>query len=78
MECETKNERFVRIVEARTNKIVHTLRLLGNCANKNNYEYSEKEVDAIFKEIEMQLAKTKSIFEDALKPKQRFTLNIEV
>ena len=36
---ETRSERFVRIAEARTNKIITMLQLLGNCANKSNYEY---------------------------------------
>ena len=28
---ETKEERFVRIAEARTNKIINMIQLLGNC-----------------------------------------------
>ena len=30
---ETKREKFVRLVEARTNNIIDMLRLLGNCVN---------------------------------------------
>jgi len=43
-----KRDRFVRIAEARTNKILDLLRLLGNCADKNNYEYNEDDVRQIF------------------------------
>lgn len=49
---ETKNERFKRIAENRTNKILDMLDLLGNCSNKSNYDYSEDDVKAIFSAIE--------------------------
>ena len=35
-----KRERFIKIAENRTNKIISTLKLLGNCANKSNYDYT--------------------------------------
>ena len=44
---ETKRERFVRLAEARTNKIIDMLRLLGNCSSKSNYEYSDEDVKKI-------------------------------
>ena len=34
---ESKKERFVRIAEARTNKIIDMIRLLGNCSSKATY-----------------------------------------
>ena len=40
---ETKREKFVRLVEARTNKIIAMIRLLGNCSNKANYDYETLE-----------------------------------
>ena len=36
---ESKHEKFVRLAEARTNKIIDTLQLLGNCANTSFYEW---------------------------------------
>ena len=36
---ETKREKFVRIAEARTNKIINMIQLLGNCSNQSLYEY---------------------------------------
>ena len=41
---ESKKERFVRIAEARTNKIIDMIRLLGNCSSKATYEYSKEEL----------------------------------
>ena len=49
---ETKREKFVRLAEARTNKIINMLQLLGNCSNLNTYEYTSKDVDKIFFAIE--------------------------
>ena len=58
---ETKRDRFVRLAEARTNKIIDMIRLLGNCANKANYDYTDADVQKIFNalEKEIKLAKTK-------------------
>ena len=36
---ETKNARFRRVAEARVNKIIRMLRLLGNCSGTNTYAY---------------------------------------
>jgi hypothetical protein len=36
--------------------------LLGNCSNKQVYDYSEKDVQKIFKAIENSLEKAKSRF----------------
>ena len=60
-ENESKHDKFVRLAEARTNKIIETLQLLGNCSNTSFYEYSENEIDQIFEaiEIELNIAKEK-------------------
>ena len=52
---ETKRERFIRVAETRTNKIIKLMQLLGNCANKNNYEYTEKDAQVIVEAIEVEL-----------------------
>lgn len=49
---ESKREKFVRLAEARTNKIINMLQLLGNCSNTNTYEYTSQDVDKIFVAIE--------------------------
>ena len=43
-----KMERFKRVAESRTNRIIDQIRLLGNCANRSNYEYSEEDIKKIF------------------------------
>lgn len=56
---DEKRERFVRIAENRTNKILEQIRLLGNCSNKHNYSYSDEDVKKIFSVIENELKETK-------------------
>ena len=51
-ENETKRERFIRIAETRTNKIIDMVQLLGNCSNTSAYEYTDEDIDMIFSAIE--------------------------
>ncbi len=59
---ETKRERFVRLAEARTNKILDMMKLLGNCSSKSNYEYTEEDVRKIFGAIEREMKNAKAKF----------------
>ena len=52
---QEKSQRFKRVAEARTNKIIESIRLLGNCSNRSNYSYSEEDVKKIFSAIESEL-----------------------
>lgn len=69
---ETKNERFRRIATKRTNEIMDKIRILGNCANKSSYQYSEEEVNKIFSAIDKELKQTKAKF--TTKNKRKFNL----
>lgn len=57
---ETKRDRFVRLAEARTNKTIEMIRLIGNLANKNNYDYTDADVQKIFGAIEKELKAAKA------------------
>lgn len=70
---EQKSERFKRIAENRTNRIIEGLRLLGNCSNRSNYDYTEEDVRKIFSAIEHELKETKKKFQNT-KPAQKFEL----
>ena len=59
MENETKRAKFVRIAEARTNKIINMIQLLGNCSNQSLYEYTQKDVNKIFSAIQEELDEAK-------------------
>lgn len=56
---ETKREKFVRLAEARTNKIIDMLQLLGNCSNSSAYDYTQQDVDKIFVAIETEVREAK-------------------
>lgn len=73
-EVETKEERFVRIAEARTTKIIDMVKLLGNCSNRANYEYSKEDVKKVFNAIEEELRIAKAKFEMSDSSEKRFTL----
>lgn len=70
---ETRQQRFKRIAETRTNKILDLLKLLSNCSNTGNYEYTEDDVKKIFSAIENELKITKSKFIKSAK-KNKFKL----
>jgi len=70
---ETRRQRFKRIAGARTNKILDMLKLLGNCSNTGNYEYSESDVKKIFNAIESEVKASKAKFIKSTK-KNKFEL----
>lgn len=74
MAKETKWERFVRIAEARTNRILDNMRLLGNCSSKSNYEYTDEDIKKIFGALEKELKQTKNRFLGVDSKEERFTL----
>ena len=71
---ESKHDKFVRIAESRTNKIVNMIRLLGNCANKNTYDYEKADIDNIFIYIEKEIKSCKSKFEESNNKETTFKL----
>lgn len=46
-----KRQRFEKVAGKRVQKVLDTLLLLKNCSNRNNYEYSETDVNQMFSEI---------------------------
>lgn len=59
---ETPKEKFVRLATLRTNNVLHSLKVLGNCSNRSVYEYSEEEINKIFSAIDDQLKAVKARF----------------
>ena len=59
---ETNRDKFVRLAEAGTNKIIDMIQLLGNCSNKSQYEYTQKDVTKIFSAIQTELDAAKKRF----------------
>lgn len=59
---ESKKDRFKRSATSRTNEVLYRLKVLGNCSNKQLYEFSEKDINRIFSEIEKKVKETKARF----------------
>ena len=57
-----KRERFLALAESRTQRVLEDIRLLGNLANKANYEYTDDEVRQIFRAVEKELENLKAKF----------------
>jgi len=74
MNTESKRDRFIRIAEARTNKILEMLRLLGNCSSRSNYEYTDEDIKKIFGALEKELKNTKNKFLGINAKEERFNL----
>lgn len=66
---ESKREKFVRIAESRTNKILKMIDSLGNCSNTNAYEYTNEDVTQIFDAIESSVKDIKRKFQADSKDK---------
>lgn len=73
---EAKRDKFVRLAEARTNKIIDMIQLLGNCSNLGAYDYTQQDVDKIFTAIENELREAKKKFSKVDSKKgSRFSLD---
>lgn len=57
-----KRDRFVRLAENRVTKALKHIRLIGNLSNKNNYEYSEKDISKIISALENEVKNVKAKF----------------
>ena len=67
---EKKHERFLKVAGHRMDLLICDFRTLGTCASKNNYEYTEREVELIFEELERQIRLLREKFEG----KKKFSL----
>ena len=65
---ETKKEAFRRLAAQRTNAVLERIRILGNCANSQLYEYTEEDVKKIFVAIERELRTVKGKFSNSQRP----------
>lgn len=67
-----KRDRFLRIAEGRTNKIIKMIRLLGNCSNRAVYNYESEEVKKVFQVIDKELKLARARFDE--KDSDKFSL----
>ena len=73
---EIARARFKNLAEKRVNRAIKDLSLIGNLANKSNYDYSEADAKKILKALKEALDEVKLKFEsDGQSVKQIFTLD---
>ena len=75
MENENRHEKFTRLAEARTSKVLETIDLIGNLSNKSSYAYTEEEVELIFNAIRKACDNNEARFKtERSKKRRKFTL----
>jgi hypothetical protein len=57
-----RRQKFVELAEARVNKTLKNLQLIGNLSNRSAYEYSEADVRKIFAGLQQGLDAAKGRF----------------
>lgn len=73
---ENKKENFKRISENRVSKILNLLSQLTNLSNSSYYEYTDEDIEKIFKAISDEAKKSKEVLlnKNKINGKKRFEL----
>ena len=66
-----KRSRFVELGQARVTKATQMLRLIGNLANPNNYEYSQDDLQKISSALDAEMKLLKAKFQTAMSKKAK-------
>lgn len=59
---ESPHDKFKRLATKRTNEVLRKLKILGNCANRQIYEYTDEDVEKIFKAIDRKVREIRANF----------------
>lgn len=74
---DKKNISFLKLAEARTNKIISSLRNLSKLSNRQNYEYSDDEVNQMLSIIKKELNDCENLFKAHKKKSSLFKFKKE-
>lgn len=66
MSAKSKRERFEEVVGNRVQMVLDKIENLSRCANKRNYEYTQKDIDKMFRAINEKIKNAKLKFEAEL------------
>ena len=75
---EKDREKFVRLATRRVSNALKAIKLIGNLSNRSNYDYTEADVQKIFKALQDELSASRKRFSVARKRNGtdvRFTLD---
>lgn len=57
-----KRAKFVELAEARVNRAIRDIRLIGNLSNRNAYTYNDEDVRKVFRALQKELDAAKARF----------------
>jgi (p)ppGpp synthase/HD superfamily hydrolase len=69
MTTKTKRQRFQEVAGIRVQMVLDKIDNLSKCANKKNYEFSQNDIDKMFRAITHQIKVIKIKFEGELNEK---------
>lgn len=72
---ESKSDKFKKLIDKRVSNAKRALRIVGNCSNKANYEYTNEQVEIIFKELRDSLEFQYNKYQKNKKQIDEFKLN---
>ena len=71
---ETRAERFKRLAEKRTRRVLGDVRILSNLSNRSLYEYTPEQLRKVFSVIRESLSKAEARFRGEEKKETEFKL----
>jgi hypothetical protein len=63
MPREQDRQKFVRLANARVNRAIDAIRLIGNLSNRSNYVFLDSDVERIFRTLNGELKSCRQKFE---------------
>ncbi len=69
-----KSERFVELANKRVNKAIKDLKLVGNLANRNNYEFTDEQAKKILITLQKEVDAVKKCFQSEVCNDEEFKL----
>jgi hypothetical protein len=63
---ETSRQKFIRLANARVNKTIKAIKLVGNLSNRSNYSYTTDDIEKIFRAINSELKSCRQRFDSGV------------
>lgn len=60
---ESDRQKFVQLAQARVNRALKDIQLIGNLSNRSNYDFTDDDVDKIFKALSQEITACRKRFE---------------
>lgn len=67
----SKREKFLELANKRVSRAIKDIQLVGNLANRKNYEYSEEEAKKIIRALQSEIDRIKQQFQTGSQSVQR-------